>query len=172
MRAGWRVGWTIAAEPTLDWGGLIARVGFEVDRLEALYRRRLTDAGVALLHGQARLLPQGRVQVGDLAMRPRQTLLAVGAVPWRPEFKGAALCCVSDDIWSMPRLPERIVVVGGGYIASEFACILHGLGVQVTQAYRGAAILRGFDDEARGHVANAMRAVRPAGLVFFSAVVN
>ena len=66
----------------------------------------------------------------------------------------------SNDVFRMDRLPKRILIVGGGYIACEFACILNGLGVTVTQYYRGAQILRGFDDEARGHIAELMR---PAG---------
>ena len=75
-----------------------------------------------------------------------------------PDVPGAELAVTSNEMFHLETLPKRALVVGGGYIASEFACILNGLGVQTTQFYRGAQILRGFDDEARGHVANAMQA--------------
>jgi glutathione reductase (NADPH) len=75
-----------------------------------------------------------------------------------PDIPGADLALTSNDIFHLDTCPKRALIVGGGYIASEFACILNGLGVKVTQAYRGAQILRGFDDEARGHVADRMQA--------------
>ena len=75
-----------------------------------------------------------------------------------PAIPGAELAVTSNEIFHLDALPKRALVVGGGYIASEFACILHGLGVATTQYYRGEQILRGFDDEARGHVATAMQA--------------
>jgi glutathione reductase (NADPH) len=75
-----------------------------------------------------------------------------------PDIPGAELAVTSNEIFDLDHLPKRALIVGGGYIASEFACILNGLGVKVRQAYRGAQILRGFDDEARGHVATGMQA--------------
>jgi glutathione reductase (NADPH) len=88
----------------------------------------------------------------------KHILIATGGWPFVPDVPGAELAVTSNEMFHLETLPKRALVVGGGYIASEFACILNGLGVQTTQFYRGAQILRGFDDEARGHVANAMQA--------------
>jgi glutathione reductase (NADPH) len=88
----------------------------------------------------------------------KHILVATGGRPFVPEFPGRTWPSPRTRCSTWPALPKRALVVGGGYIASEFACILNGLGVKVSQYYRGAQILRGFDDEARGHVANAMRA--------------
>ena len=84
-------------------------------------------------------------------------LVATGGHPIKPDLPGAEHAMVSDDIFQMETLPKSILIIGGGYIACEFACILNGLGVKVTQYYRGAQILRGFDDEARGLIAEMMR---------------
>ena len=86
----------------------------------------------------------------------KHVLIATGARPFVPQLPGAELTVTSNEMFHLPELPRRALVVGGGYIASEFACILNGLGVQVTQYYRGGYILRGFDDEARAHVAAGM----------------
>jgi glutathione reductase (NADPH) len=83
--------------------------------------------------------------------------VATGGWPYVPDIPGRELAVTSNEMFHLDALPKRALVVGGGYIASEFACILNGLGVRVSQFYRGAQILRGFDDEARGHVSNAMR---------------
>ena len=115
--------------------------------------------GPAIHDQRATVVDPHTVALADgTRLTARHILIATGGRPFVPDFPGRELAQVSDDIFDLPDLPRRVLVVGGGYIASEFACILHGLGVTVTQAYRGAAILRGFDDEARGHVANAMRA--------------
>ncbi|HLQ20480.1 MAG TPA: FAD-dependent oxidoreductase, partial [Tabrizicola sp.] len=88
----------------------------------------------------------------------KHILVATGGWPFVPDIPGKELAITSNEMFHLHALPKRALVVGGGYIASEFACILNGLGVKVSQYYRGAQILRGFDEEARGHVANAMRA--------------
>jgi glutathione reductase (NADPH) len=87
----------------------------------------------------------------------KHILIATGGWPFVPDIPGRELAITSNEVFHLDRLPTRALIVGGGYIASEFACILHGLGVKTTQVYRGAQILRGFDDEARGHVAKAMQ---------------
>jgi glutathione reductase (NADPH) len=142
-----------------DWLAFRTRLHAELARLEGAYRRTLQSAGVQIHDQRATVTDPHTVALADgTRITARHILVATGGRPFVPDFPGRELAMVSDDIFDMPALPGRILVVGGGYIASEFACILHGLGAQVTQAYRGAAILRGFDDEARGHVANAMRA--------------
>ncbi|MCL4189356.1 MAG: glutathione-disulfide reductase [Rhodobacteraceae bacterium] len=151
-------GWEVAAGG-FDWGAFRPRLEAELDRLEGVYRGILGRAGVRVHDDRAtiedahtvRLAAGGRVSA-------RHILVATGGHPVRPAIPGAELGLVSDDIFRLEALPDSILIVGGGYIAAEFACILHGLGVKVTQYYRGAQILRGFDDEARGHVAEIMRA--------------
>jgi glutathione reductase (NADPH) len=96
-----------------------------------------------------------RLSTGE-RFRAKHILIATGGRPFVPQVVGAELAVTSNEMFHLDALPRRALVVGGGYIASEFACILNGLGVQVTQAYRGDAILRGFDDEARAHVAAGM----------------
>jgi glutathione reductase (NADPH) len=151
-------GWdaTIGA---FDWTAFRSGLEAELDRLEAAYRRTLDNAGVTIHDQRAVLDDPHTVRLADgQTFTARHILIATGGHPFVPEFPGSDLAITSNQIFHLPEFPKRALVVGGGYIASEFACILHGLGAEVTQAYRGAQILRGFDDEARGHVANAMRA--------------
>lgn len=150
-------GWdaTIGA---FDWPAFRTRLESELDRLEGAYRNTLKNAGVAIHDQRAVVEDPHTVRLADgTRITARHILIASGGRPFVPEFEGSELAITSNDIFHMDRFPARVLVVGGGYIASEFACILHGLGAKVVQSYRGAQILRGFDDEARGHVANAMR---------------
>ncbi len=150
-------GWDFAPG-VFDWGRFRGRLHSELDRLEAAYRTTLTTAGVTIHDARATLddAHTVRLATGEV-FTAAHILIATGGRPFLPETPGAELGVTSNEIFDMPTLPKRVLVVGGGYIASEFACILHGMGVAVTQFYRGAQILRGFDDEARGHVAMAMQ---------------
>jgi glutathione reductase (NADPH) len=151
-------GWEVAPG-RFDWSAFRARLDAELDRLEGVYRRLLTEAGVTLHDGRARLDDPHTVRLSDgRRVTAAHVLVATGGRPERPDLPNAHLGLVSDDIFRLDRLPRSILIVGGGYIACEMAGILHGLGVAVTQFYRGAQILRGFDDEARGLVSEAMRA--------------
>ncbi|MGR3485642.1 MAG: FAD-dependent oxidoreductase [Paracoccaceae bacterium] len=142
-----------------DWPGFRWKLHAELDRLEGVYRDLLTRSGVTVHDTRARVAGPHEVTLASGGtVSARHILIAVGGQPQRPDKTGAHMGIVSDDIFDLDVLPERILIVGGGYIACEFACILQGLGVQVTQYYRGAQILRGFDDEARGLVAEGMRA--------------
>jgi glutathione reductase (NADPH) len=150
-------GWD-ASVGSFDWIAFRTRLHAELDRLESAYRATLEKAGVEIHDARAVLQDAHHVRLATgQVLSARHILIATGGRPFVPDFPGADLVLTSDDIFSLDRLPGNILIVGGGYIASEFACILNGLGVQVSQFYRGAQILRGFDDEARGHVANAMR---------------
>ena len=141
-----------------DWKAFRKSLDAELDRLEGIYRRNLQNAGVTLFDTRATVVDAHKVRLDDgQEISAKHILVATGATPFVPEFEGSELALSSNDIFKLDDLPESILIVGGGYIASEFACILNGLGVDVTQYYRGAQILRGFDDEARGHVAEAMR---------------
>ncbi len=170
-------GWT-AESGAFEWKTFRARLDAELDRLESVYRNLLTSSGVAIHDMRARLSGPNTVELEDGArVTAGHVLIATGGRPVRPDVPNAALGMVSDDVFQMDRLPGSVLIVGGGYIACEFACILNGMGVAVTQLYRGAQILRGFDDEARDVVAGRMReqgidlqvntnvvALRPAGI--------
>ncbi|GAB5445196.1 FAD-dependent oxidoreductase [Gymnodinialimonas sp.] len=129
----------------------------ELNRLEGVYRKLLDGSGVEIFDARATVTGAHTVSVGGQEKSAKHILVATGGRPTRPEMANANLGIVSDDIFDLDALPERLLVIGGGYIACEFACIMAGLGVKVTQYYRGAQILRGFDDEARGLIAEMMR---------------
>ncbi|MCE8467747.1 glutathione-disulfide reductase [Rhodovulum sulfidophilum] len=140
-----------------DWSLFKARLDDELTRLEGVYRGNLERAGVEIFDSRAVLTDPHTVRLVDGTEKTaRHILIATGGRPFVPEFPGSELAITSNDVFLFESLPKRILIVGGGYIACEFACILNGLGVEVTQFYRGAQILRGFDDEARGHIAGAM----------------
>ena len=151
-------GWDIA-DGSFDWPRFRTHLHTELDRLEQVYRQLLTSSGVTIHDARATLQDAHtvRLDTGEM-ISARHILIATGGHPERPEMAGAELGLTSDDIFTMDHLPRSILIVGGGYIACEFACILNGLGVEVTQMYRGAQVLRGFDEEARGLVAEEMRA--------------
>lgn len=150
-------GWD-ATLGSFDWPRFRARLEAELDRLEAAYRNTLNNAGVIVHDERAVIVDAHRVRLASGAeFTTKHILVATGGWPFVPDIPGRELAVTSNEMFHLDALPRRALVVGGGYIASEFACILNGLGVKVSQYYRGAQILRGFDDEARGHVANAMR---------------
>ncbi len=151
-------GWDVTAA-SFDWTAFRTRLEAELDRLEGAYRNTLKNAGVTIHDSRATLVDAHRVRLASgEEFTARHILIATGGRPFVPDIPGAELAVTSNEMFHLDHLPRRALVVGGGYIASEFACILNGLGLQVCQYYRGAQILRGFDVEARGHVANAMRA--------------
>ncbi|OAN79880.1 glutathione-disulfide reductase [Sulfitobacter sp. EhC04] len=150
-------GWDLKQGP-FDWHDFRGRLTDELDRLEGVYRKLLASSGVETFDQRARLKDAHTVELADGSTKTaRHILVATGGHPVRPDLPNADLGIVSDDIFHLEQLPKSMLIIGGGYIACEFACILHGLGVEVTQYYRGAQILRGFDDEARGLVAESMR---------------
>ena len=151
-------GWDIA-DGAFDWPRFQSHLHAELDRLEQIYRKLLTTSGVAIHDTRATVQDAHSIRLdsGEV-ISARHILLATGGHPERPDMPGAELGITSNDIFELKELPRSILIIGGGYIACEFACILNGLGVEVTQFYRGAQILRGFDDEARGMLAEGMRA--------------
>jgi len=151
-------GWD-ATLGTFDWARFRSTLASELTRLEGAYRNTLKNAGVTIHDARAVVVDPHLVELSDgTRFSAKHILIATGGWPYIPDIPGRELAVTSNEMFDLPALPKRALVVGGGYIASEFACILHGLGVEVAQYYRGAQILRGFDDEARGHVANAMQA--------------
>ena len=150
---GWEMG-----EGRFDWPTFRGHMTKELDRLEGIYRSLLKNSGVETFDARARLRDAHSVELSTGEVKTAKTILiATGGHPVRPDLPNADLGIVSDDLFHLEDLPKSILIVGGGYIACEFACILNGLGVEVTQYYRGAQILRGFDEEARGLIADAMR---------------
>lgn len=150
-------GWD-ASVGAFDWPRFRRSLDAELDRLEAAYRSGQTSAGVTIYDQRAVVADAHRVRLADgTEVSAKHILIATGGRPFVPEIEGWDLALTSNEIFKLDALPGSILIVGGGYIASEFACILNGLGVKATQYYRGAQILRGFDDECRGHVAEAMR---------------
>lgn len=150
-------GWDIA-DGHFDWGVFRARMRAELDRLEGVYRRLLDESSVRIFDGRARLTGPQSVEVGGQQISAEKILIATGGAPSVPDGDHADKVLTSNDIFLLDALPQSILIVGGGYIACEFACILNGLGVAVTQYYRGPQILRGFDEECRAHIAGEMQA--------------
>ncbi|MGB5863334.1 MAG: glutathione-disulfide reductase [Sulfitobacter sp.] len=151
-------GWSVNDGP-FDWHNFAGKMRGELDRLEGVYRKLLDGSGVDKYDARATIKDAHTVKLSTGEEKTaKHILIATGGHPVRPPMKNAELGIVSDDIFHLDTLPRSMLIVGGGYIACEFACILHGLGVDVTMYYRGAQILNGFDDEARGLVAAQMRA--------------
>ncbi|MDB6143884.1 MAG: glutathione reductase [Pseudomonas sp.] len=144
-------GWS-AGEAEFDWSTLIANKDREIHRLNDIYRNLLTNSGVTLHEGHARLVDAHRVQINGQVYSAEHILIATGGWPQVPEFPGSELAITSQDAFFLKALPKRIIVVGGGYIAVEFASIFNGLGAEVTQLYRGELFLRGFDNSVRTHL--------------------
>lgn len=151
-------GWDVTAG-AFDWPRFRAALEAELTRLETAYRNTLAGAGVQVFDSRATLSGAHQVTLADgREIRAKHILIATGGRPFVPKITGAELAVTSNEMFHLDHLPKRALVVGGGYIACEFASLLAGLGVQVTLAYRGAAILRGFDGEARDFLAAALTA--------------
>ncbi len=149
-------GWSVG-ERRFDWERLIENKDREIERLNGLYRRLLREAGVELIEGRARLVDPHTVAVGARRFTAERVLIASGGWPEVPPVAGAEHAITSNEVFHLKALPERVLIVGGGYIAVEFAGIFHGMGAAVTQLYRGPLFLRGFDDEVRAPLAGEMR---------------
>jgi glutathione reductase (NADPH) len=149
-------GWSIG-EHSFSWPKLIANKDKEIDRLEAIYRRLLNNAGVTVLDGRATVNGPNEVVIGGKHISVATILVATGAAPVRPDVPGIEHAITSNEAFHLAELPQHVLVVGGGYIAVEFAGIFHGLGAKTTLIYRGEQILRGFDDDVRNHLAEEIR---------------
>ena len=139
-------GWSVGA-PRFDWARLLANKEREITRLNGVYERLLTNAGVRILRGRAKLADAHTVELDGRRYSARHILIATGSWPQLPQVPGREHAITSNDAFYLERLPARVLVVGGGYVAVEFASIFNGLGVETTLAYRGARLLRGFDAE-------------------------
>ena len=142
--------------PTHDWGTLIARKDEELDRLNGIYINLLNSAGVDIHEGHGRLLDAHTVRVGQHAFTADKILIATGGWPYVLDIPGGEHAITSNEALDLTERPRRILIVGGGYIAVEFAGIFAGLGSEVTMVIRAEELLRGFDDDLRVELAQAM----------------
>jgi len=150
-------GWTVG-EPHFDWPTLLANKDREILRLNGVYERVLVNAGVEIHRVRATITGPNEVEVDGKKRTAKHILVATGSWPVLPAVPGIEHAITSNDAFHLERLPRRAVVVGGGYIALEFASIFHGLGVQTTLAYRGKRLLRGFDADIGTRIAEEMSA--------------
>jgi glutathione reductase (NADPH) len=157
-------GWE-GEKPLLNWGTLKANRAKEISRLNGVYSNLLSGSGVTVLNGFARLDGEHAITLATLLadggsghqqFTAKNILVATGGTPFVPHFQGLEHVITSNEIFDLEPFPKRLLVVGGGYIACEFASIFNGLGSTVTQLYRGGQVLRGFDDEIRHFVAQEM----------------
>jgi len=149
-------GWSVGPA-RFDWARLIANKDAEIDRLNRVYIQLLRDAGVDLFEVRGALEDAHTVAIEGKTVSAETVLIATGAAPVKPGVPGVAHTITSNEAFHLESLPGRVVVVGGGYIACEFASIFNGLGAEVVQLYRGNQILRGFDDDVRSVLAQEMR---------------
>lgn len=149
-------GWT-TRESRFDWAKLIANKNKEIERLNGIYRKILIDAGVKVIEDHAVVIDPHTVTIGDKRVTAKYILVAVGSWPMVPEFPGSEFAITSNEAFHLPALPERVIIVGGGYVGVEFAGIFHGLGARTTQLYWNDLFLRGFDHDIRTLLAEEMR---------------
>jgi len=148
-------GWTIDGA-TFDWKTLIANKDREIQRLNGIYRSILVDSGVTLLQAHARLVDAHTVEVEGKQYTAEHILIATGGWPHVPAIPGREHAITSNEAFYLESLPRRVLVVGGGYIAVEFASIFHGCGADTKLLYRGELFLRGFDGSLRDHLKDEM----------------
>ncbi|MBS8268050.1 glutathione-disulfide reductase [Halomonas litopenaei] len=142
-------GWQLDQAPSFDWATLRDNKIGEIKRLNGIYGKLLDNAGVRLINGRAKVVDEHRVEVGGEIISAEKILVAVGGWPWVPPFPGSELAMNSNQIFDLDEFPKRFLVLGGGYIAVEFASIFNGLGADAHLLYRGELFLRGFDQEVR-----------------------
>ena len=145
-------GWD-SSKPAFDWPTLRDNKKTEISRLNAIYDRLLEGVNADVIDGRGRIVDAHTVAVGERRFTAEKILIATGGWPHIPPFPGSEHAISSNEIFDLEHFPERLVIVGGGYIAVEFAGIFNGLGSQVTQLYRGPLFLRGFDPDIRAHAA-------------------
>ena len=148
---GWEVG-----QSSFDWSKLVANKDTEIDRLNKIYMRNLEASGVEILNGRAVFKDTHTVVLAGREITANYILIAVGATPFMPQIEGIEHAISSNEAFYLKDFPSDITIVGGGYIAVEFAGIFNGLGANVTLVYRGKEILRGFDGDIRTHVQEEM----------------
>jgi glutathione reductase (NADPH) len=148
-------GWS-AVKSQLDWPKMIGAIDNELLRLNGIYQTMLDKSKVEVLPERAKFIDNHTLQVGDRTITADKILIAVGGHPFRPEIPGIEHALISDEMFELPTQPKKIVILGAGYIGCEFACIMNGLGTEVTQIIRPELILRSFDGDIRSAVQEGM----------------
>jgi len=141
---GWKVG-----DSAFTWSNLVANKDKEINRLQSVYDKLLRDSQVTVVNGRATLVDAHTVKIGKDTYTAERILVATGGWPFVPDVEGSEHIVTSNEIFNLATLPKKMVIVGGGYIAVEFAGIMNGLGVEVTVIERNGKILRGFDEDIR-----------------------
>lgn len=149
-------GWS-PVESSIDWKKMITAVNKEVERLNGVYLNMLNKANVELIRGYAKFLDPHTVEIDNRKVTANKILIAVGGHPVKPDLPGIEYAITSDEMFHLEEQPKRIAILGGGYIGVEFACIMNGLGSEVTQIIRNDLILRGFDDDLRSGIQEGMQ---------------
>ena len=137
-------GWS-RGRPQFDWHTLVANKDREIERLNGVYEKLLTNSGVEIFRARATVVDAHTIEVADHRVTAAHILVATGGWPVKPPIRGAELGFTSNEAFHLPQLPRRVVIVGGGYVAVEFASIFNGLGVDTTLIYRGEPLLKSFD---------------------------
>jgi len=145
-------GWSINGDISFDWKTLINNKDKEINRLNGIYKNMLKNSNVNLIDGFASFIDENTVEINGKRVTADKFLIATGGKPFIPDIEGKELAITSDDIFYLKELPKKITIVGGGYIAIEFACMLHNLGSEVTLIYRGDKLLRNFDEDIQNHL--------------------
>ena len=149
-------GWNIEGA-SFSWKTFVKNKNIEIDRLENIYYKNLENSGVKIYGSKARLLSPNSIELEDgTVCQSKIILIATGGQPFVPSFPGKEYAITSNEVFDLDKLPARMLIVGGGYIASEFAGIFNGMGVKTTQIYRGDKLLRGFDNDIREHLTVSM----------------
>ena len=141
-------GWNVA-RPSFDWPHLIENKNKEIERLNGIYKQLLDKSGVKRINAHARIAGPNQVEANGQTYSAKRILIATGGEPYVPKFPGSDLAISSDQAFYLDQLPDSVVMVGGGFIALEFACIFRGLGAKVDLVYRKDLFLRGFDQDIR-----------------------
>jgi glutathione reductase (NADPH) len=151
-------GWNVDSQPRLNWATLRDNKTAEIERLNGIYNSLIDNSGAQLFDGRATIAGPHLVTVNGETYRARTILVATGGWPYIPEFPGSEHALSSNEMFFLDKLPSSAVVVGGGYIAVEFAGILNGLGVETHLVYRGPKLLKSFDAEMSDKVTQGMSA--------------
>ena len=145
-------GWSVNSEQ-FNWKTLLENKNNEIRRLNGIYEQLLGNAGVEIIHGRASIIDAHKVSVGGKEYTAKNILVATGGWPSVPDIPGKQHIITSTEAFYLEKIPNKIIIVGGGYIAVEFAGIFNGLGVDTTLMYRGPKFMRGFDGDVREHLA-------------------
>jgi glutathione reductase (NADPH) len=148
-------GWGVNAEQ-FNWQTLLENKNNEIKRLNGVYESLLGNAGVEIIHGRASIVDAHTISVGNKKYTANNILIATGGWPLVPDIPGKQHIITSTEAFYLEKIPKKIIIVGGGYIAVEFAGIFNGLGVDTTLIYRGPRFMRGFDEDIREHLAGEM----------------